>query len=119
MPARDYSPITTDDLVRLRDIEAVQREAFFRREPKCHSLSTCVLAVALCQGAALHYLDGRNGIKDFDIWTFYASIGTNETFPPRWRYPTDFGHAKFGVTPDAPQFIGRRVDLMGRSLNVA
>ncbi len=30
-----------------------------------------VIAVTLCQGAALHYLNGRNGVKDFDLWTFF------------------------------------------------
>ncbi|HHJ81360.1 MAG TPA: hypothetical protein ENJ65_06970, partial [Candidatus Tenderia electrophaga] len=28
------------------------------------------LAVALCQGGAMHYHDGVNGIKDFDVWFF-------------------------------------------------
>jgi len=31
----------------------------------------------------------------------------------------DFGDAKFGTSPDRPEFVGRRVDLLGRSLNVA
>jgi hypothetical protein len=26
---------------------------------------------AQVQGAALHYLDGRNSVKDFDCWAFY------------------------------------------------
>ncbi len=28
------------------------------------------LAVALCQGAAMHYYDNTNGVKDFDVWFF-------------------------------------------------
>jgi hypothetical protein len=28
----------------------------------------------LCQGAALHYLDGRTGVKDFDVWSFYLLL---------------------------------------------
>jgi hypothetical protein len=32
-----------------------------------------VIAVALCQGAALHYVDGKTGVKDFDVFTFYAA----------------------------------------------
>ena len=24
------------------------------------------------RGAALHYVNGRNGVKDFDVWSFYA-----------------------------------------------
>ena len=39
---------------------------------------------ALCQGAALHYLDGTNGVKDFDVWSFYAERGDGP-FPYRWR----------------------------------
>jgi hypothetical protein len=26
-----------------------------------------LFAVALCQGAALHYIDGKNGVKDLDV----------------------------------------------------
>ncbi len=29
------------------------------------------LCVALCQGAALHFYDKKNGVKDFDVWFFY------------------------------------------------
>lgn len=28
----------------------------------------------------------------------------------------DFGDPKFGTTSDSPQFVGRRVDLIGRSM---
>jgi len=27
---------------------------------------------ALCQGVAQHYLDGRSGVKDFDVWSSYG-----------------------------------------------
>ena len=32
--------------------------------------------VALGQGAARHYLDGQTGVKDFDVWTFFAAAPT-------------------------------------------
>ena len=73
---------------------------------------------ALCQGAALHYLDGRNDVKDFDVWSFYAERGGGP-FPYRWRGTADFGPSKFGRYPgNPPSFTGRRVDLLGRSLDV-
>jgi hypothetical protein len=34
------------------------------------------------QGAALHYVNGQNGIKDFDVWSFYAQYD-DWPFPPR------------------------------------
>lgn len=37
-------------------------------------------------------------------------------FPPRRRAKIDFGDPKFGVSPDTPKFIGRRVDRNGRSI---
>ena len=76
-------------------------------------------SIALCQGAALHYVRGDNGVKDFDVWSFYAA-GGDQRFPARWRGTRDFGPSKFGrYSDDPPQFVGRRVDLLGRSLSVA
>jgi hypothetical protein len=76
------------------------------------------MCVALCQGAALHYLDGKHGVKDFDVWTFYYEHSKGP-FPYRRRGEMDYGISKFGCHPsDAKNFRGRRVDLIGRSLKV-
>lgn len=112
---RSLSPITLDDLARLRHIAREDRESFFARLPRYRALEDRVLAVALCQGAAAHFLDGKNGVKDFDVWTFYAAH-PDVTYPARRRVARDFGDPKFGQTPDRMRFVGRRVDLLGRSL---
>src|ERR1700727_1064079 len=61
------------------------------------------LCRALYQGAALHYLDGKNGVKDFDVWSFYAALGDGP-FPYRWRGTADFGPSRFGRYPGDPPF---------------
>ena len=67
----------------------------------------------------MHYIDGRNGVKDIDVYTFYAEHPTGP-FPYRWRTEVDFGPSRFGRYPGDPvSFRGRRVDLIGRSLDVA
>ena len=63
----------------------------------------------------MHYVDGRNGVKDFDVWTFYAEHPEGP-YPVRWRTVADFGPSRFGRTETAPELEGRRVDLFGRSL---
>ncbi|MFI5953746.1 hypothetical protein [Cryptosporangium sp. NPDC051539] len=64
----------------------------------------------------MHYLDGNNGVKDFDVWSFYAEHGS-WPFPARWRGTQDFGPSKFGRWSGDPlTYSGRRVDLLGRSL---
>lgn len=69
--SRSFEPITKSDLKRLGQIAAVDREDLFKRKPETGRLyGDKLFAVALCQGAALHYLDGKNGIKD---WMFGAS----------------------------------------------
>ena len=113
---RSLARITEHDLQRLGRLAAEDRADFFRRKPQTAALYVDRLfAVALCQGGALHYLDGKNGIKDLDVWSFYAE-NPIKMFPPRRRAKVDFGDAKFGVTPDSLGFIGRRVDLIGRSI---
>jgi hypothetical protein len=75
-----------------------------------------LLCRALCQGAALHYLDGENGVKDLDVWSFYAAR-SDGPFPYRWRGIADYGPSRFGRYPGDPSaLVGRRVDLFGRSL---
>jgi len=115
-PTRSYDLFIRSDLLRLQEIAARDREGFFERNRKYDDLRNHVVAVALCQGAALHFVDGRNGIKDIDVWTFYAPH-------PALRYPSrrpvrsyDFGDPRFGKTEDSPHFVGRRVDCLGRSL---
>jgi hypothetical protein len=114
---RSREKLTLRDLGRLAEIAKDDRDARFARRPRWKPYADRVLCVALCQGAALHYVDGRNGIKDFDVYTFYAEHPTGP-FPFRWRTEVDFGPSRFGrYSADPDRFRGRRVDLIGRSLN--
>jgi len=72
------------------------------------------LAVALCQGAALHYCDGTNGVKDFDVWFFYPFRVKHLPYRHIWRW--NYENAKFGRNPNDPAFSGRRVDVLVRSI---
>jgi len=114
---RSYEPITTPDLRGLTEIARADREDFFARKPRYAALSNRMLCVTLCQGAALHCVDGCNGVKDFDVWTFYAAH-SSATFPWRRRIARDFGYPKFGQSADYPHCTGRHVDLLGRSVHV-
>jgi hypothetical protein len=61
-------------------------------------------------------VNGVNGVKDFDVWSFYAALPSGP-FPYRRIGNADFGPSKFGRWPeDSDGFLGRRVDLIGRSL---
>lgn len=114
--SRSYEKITVDDLGRLNELAAKDRKGFFKRNPDTGTLyRDRYFATALCQGAALHYLGGVTGVKDFDVWSFYTEA-LERPYPYRRRGKWDFGSPKFGVTPGFESFIGRRVDMLGRSL---
>jgi hypothetical protein len=110
--------IERSDLLRLAALAAEAEAGLFARHPNgAGRYVGRLLCRALCQGAALHYLDGRNGVKDFDVWSFYAARGDGP-FPYRWRGTADFGPSTFGRHPAGPpSYAGRRVDLLGRSLS--
>lgn len=72
------------------------------------------LCIALCQGAAMHYYDKTNGIKDFDIWFFYKFNKKHLPYRSRWEW--DYVNKKFGCHPDFKGFEGRKVDVMIRSI---
>ena len=118
-PDRSLERIEIADLLRLAALAADAEEQLFRRNPQSSGrYAGRLLGRALCQGAALHYVNGSNGVKDFDVWSFYAQYD-DWPFPARWRGTRDFGPSKFGRYPgDPPRYSGRRVDLLGRSLPV-
>ncbi len=115
---RSYLRITRADLARLASLAAADLDDLWRRNAALRRSygRRGPFAIALCQGAALHYVKGDTGIKDFDVWSFFAEH--KRPFPFRRRKSVDFEDPKFGQTPDAPRdFTGRRVDLFGRSLH--
>ncbi len=115
---RSTATITRNDLIRLGTLAEADLESLFTRQKETGRLYRGRLfAIALCQGAALHYIDGKTGIKDFDVWSFFRAH-PQRPFPYRRNATADFGDAKFGKTPGSEQFVGRRVDLLGRSLQV-
>lgn len=115
--ARSLARIDKSDLQHLAALAAQAEVRLFARRPYgAGRYAGRLLCRALCQGAALHYLDGRNGVKDFDVWSFYAALGDGP-FPYRWRGTADFGPSKFARWPgDPPSYTGRRVDFLGRSV---
>ena len=116
-PDRSLARIERADLLRLAALAPDAEAQLFRRNP--HGSGRYAgrpLGRALCQGAALHYVNGGNGIKDFDVWSFDVQYD-DWPFPARWRGTRDFGPLRFGRYPgDPPRYSGRRVDLLGRSL---
>jgi hypothetical protein len=114
---RSLVRIELADLLRLAALAADAEANLFGRNPdRSGRYAGRLLGRALCQGAALHYLNGKNDIKDFDVWSFYAQYD-DWAFPPRWRGTRDFGPSKFGRYPgDPPRYSGRCVDLLGCSL---
>ena len=116
---RSYLALDPSDLRRLGELAAADRANLFaRRRGTGEIYEGRLFAVALCQGSALHYINGKNGIKDFDVWSFYTESAVRR-FPARRIGKADFGDPKFGVTPDSPHLTGRRVDLIGRSIRDA
>lgn len=116
MEERSLQPIAKADLKRLCQIALDDLRYFFERYPETGKrYRDRLFAIALCQGAALHYVDKRNGVKDFDVWCFFRAH-PDKPFPYRRNASADFGDTKFGKSRNWEHYAGRRVDLLGRSL---
>ena len=117
-PARSLARIDIQDLLRLAALAAEAEAGLFARRPR---------------GAGAKQAGGSAGrcarVPPCITWTAgpasrISTSGpstrrTRRTFPYRWRGTADFGPSKFGRYPgDPPSFTGRRVDMLGRSLNV-
>jgi hypothetical protein len=117
---RSLAVITREDLRRLDALAEADERALFARHPGgAGRYDGRLICRALCQGAGLHFVDGSNGVKDFDVWSFYAALAS-APFPYRRIGNADFGPSKFGrwSGDDPLRFVGRRIDFIGRSLPV-
>jgi hypothetical protein len=73
--ARSLARIDRHDLLYLAEFAAeVEAGLFARRLQGAGCYAGRLLCRALCQGAALHYLNATNGVKDFDVWSFYLDF---------------------------------------------
>jgi hypothetical protein len=114
---RSYQSIDQRDLERLLRIAGIDLEEFFSRHGDWASLyRRRLLGFALCQGAANHFIGRGDGVQDFDVYAFFAQHPQRSWGAYRRRGECDFGDPKFGRSPDSPEFVGRRVDLLTRGL---
>ncbi len=115
---RSLEAITKDDLKDLYAGSVTRLEEYFVKGQgaKWKNLYDVEqpLAVALCQGAALHFHDKVNGVKDFDVWFFYPFNETHLPYRTIWNW--DYKNPKFGRHPSMPDYCGRKVDVLVRSI---
>ncbi|KIG11217.1 hypothetical protein BurMR1_1877 [Burkholderia sp. MR1] len=76
---RSLEPIDADDLATFALIASQDRDDFFAR----HARPQHFLCSALCQGAAKHYIDRTNGVKDIDVWSFFIKTAGVTDFNAR------------------------------------
>lgn len=111
---RWFGMLEQSDLLRLRQIAILDLDQFFKRNAQSSAIySDRRLCIALCQGAAMHYIDGRTGVKDLDVWTFFREVNARP-FPYRRRGEYLYGDSRFG--PYEGPLAGKAVDLIGRSI---
>lgn len=114
---RSFKPISLDDLEILLQIAVQDRIVFFEQHPAWSQYRDHMICIALCQGAAQHYMDSKTGINDFDVYTFYKKLQSKRWYAKRIK-SYDFGNSKFGQSIDKPNYKGRRVDCLARSIDV-
>jgi hypothetical protein len=126
-PHRSYEAIDEADLRRLAQFMHAWLDHLFATSEKWQVYRGRLLAICLVQGAALHYVDGTTGIKDFDVYAFFARHH-GRPYPDSLFRPglhRDFGPSRFGRRTDAdgrarwPSFAGRNVDLYTEALETS
>ena len=113
--ARSQEPVTDGDLRRLQTLALERHAELVRQRPARRDI---LVMACVAQGAAVHRVTGRGGVKDFDVWLFYADrAGIHLNARP--RATADFGPSPHGRrTAEPSRYRGRRVDLLARSIGV-
>lgn len=116
MAERSFESITRRDLKKLANLAFEDLLEFLQSHPQWKTYRSRILCVALCQGAAMHHLDQKTGVKDFDVWILFRSANNLKPFPYRRVGHADFGRSRFGRREADKGYLGRRVDIIGRSI---
>ena len=111
-------PIEKEDLCSIKEKVLKDQKKFFEKYLKYKLYEEKkIVAMLLVQGAALHFIDKKKGIKDFDVLCVYNKI-PKKYFPFRRLKQIDSKLEKFGRSPDdSTKFKGRRIDIMMRAVN--
>ena len=71
---RSLERIDKSDLQHLLELARSDIENFFARNPRYEEYKGKEKIIVLAQGAALHYIDVKTGIKDFVYFPHYGSF---------------------------------------------
>lgn len=120
---RSFRRIDADDLARLASVATTAIDDLCQPPNKSSIYRGHLAVLCLCQGAALHHqqtqrgdpVEDQRGIHDFDVWGFFRPHA-EMAFPWRWRGEVDFGQSHFGRRPEDGHLVGRKVDILGRSI---
>ena len=103
---RLYTKLGLSDLKQLQKLALEEHENFIERNTHLRkAYYDSLVGIALCQGAASHYINASVGIKDFDIWLFYVE-NENIRFPYRAYKSIENG------------YMGRRIDFLKRAIPI-
>lgn len=111
---RIFKELTKEDLILLKE-EAEKTFLKYFKEENTQYLDYYDFdnpyCVALCQGAAMHYYDKTNGIKDLDVWFFFNY--NQKALPCR----THRENYDFYLSHNGDR-INRRIDVLFRSIHI-
>ena len=111
---RSQEEITESDLRRLLELSRKDISDFFERNSRYKkSYENREALIALCQGAALHYVDKKMALKT-SMYGFFIPNSTS-LFRTEEGGVVDFGLSKFGKRENMKGFSGRSVDVLMRS----
>jgi hypothetical protein len=71
---RSRSKLRDQDIDRLLEIERDWRRSLEHRKQHWRQYAPRLFCVTIAQGGARHLIDGKTGIKDFDLYRFFANL---------------------------------------------
>ncbi|MFH0874793.1 MAG: hypothetical protein V1859_02560 [archaeon] len=114
-----FLPINKKHLIHLGIITITDQKEFFNLNKKYAHYKKRIYAILLVQGAALHYVDKKNGIKDFDVLVIYKKQNNRTKLYAKRLKSYDSGLPEFGrYSKDKPKYTNRRVDILMREIPV-